>query len=519
MTKVKEHPLKYILIGILAVQVILTAFCNLTLIDNNIDCDNAKLFVHTMNMWREKSLFLPGWTYTTTLELDCSSILALPLYGILGNIYLAYGVANILFVFLMIAVLFYMFAGEKAEYPLLAANLVCIPYSLGMLSYFNMMFFCGSQYIVKILIPLLFVGIVLQMDSKRAGNQRKLIVMSVLYVGLVLLTSVSSGVYVTFTGLIPVMVAYALYKLLKYERIHFLFYLLFAMTVLCLIVGVMVNNAVMGGARGNSSMVLVNVYQALANVSSCIFGIFELFGGIAYDMTLPILSLKGIAIVARACFAILFVVCGIIAGRRVIKGQADLRMLLLASIGVWNLFVLLITNTRAGSATYEFRYHLIGMIPLMCVTSIILLDGLGRLNKVQQIIFASCGAMIILVVTALSFGTVIRHEDEQVELKELCGYLQDLSPEYVYMYDGSNDADMCRLISGDEEITYLCVVSDGLTYAYDYHSRYVLGPIQSENAIMVADNSIYDFGEQYEAFGYTFIRFAVVGNRSLYYFE
>lgn len=519
MTKIKQHPLKVVLVGILAIQLLLIAFCNLTLIDKNIDCDNAKLFVHTMNMWREKSLLIPGWSYTTTLELDCSSILALPLYGILGNIYLAYGIANILFVLILIAVLFYMFEGEKAEYPLLTANLVCIPYSLGMLAYFNMMFFCGSQYIMKILIPLLFVGVLLQMDGRRGEHKKRLIVMSVIYIGLVLLTSVSSGVYVTFTGLIPVIAAYALYKLFKYERVHPLFYVLVALTGLCLIAGVMVNNAVMGGARGNSSMVLVNVYQALANVSSCIFGIFELFGGIAYDMTLPILSLQGIAIVARACFTILFAVCGIIAARRVIKGQADLRMILLVAIGVWNLFVLLMTNTRAGSSTYEFRYHLIGMIPIMCVTAILLLEGLGKWNRVQQTVLVAGGAMMILVVTALSFRTVIRHEDEQVELKEVCEYLQDMPLEYVYMYDGSNDADMCRLISGDEEITYLCVVPDGLTYAYDYHSKYELGPIQSENAIMVVDNAVYDFGDQYDAFGYTFTRFAVVGNRSLYHFE
>lgn len=409
MTKIKQHPLKVVLVGILAIQLLLIAFCNLTLIDKNIDCDNAKLFVHTMNMWREKSLLIPGWSYTTTLELDCSSILALPLYGILGNIYLAYGIANILFVLIFIAVLFYMFDGEKVEYPLLAANFVCIPYSLGMLAYFNMMFFCGSQYIMKILIPLLFVGVLLQMDGRRGEHKKKLIVMSGLYIGLVLLTSVSSGVYVTFTGLIPVIAAYALYKLFKYERVHPLFYVLVVLTGLCLIAGVMVNNAVMGGARGNSSMVLVNVYQALAN--------------------------------------------------------------------------------------------------------------LGKWNRVQQTVLVAGGAMIILVVTALSFGTVIRHEDEQVELKELCEYLQDMPLEYVYMYDGSNDADMCRLISGDEEITYLCVVPDGLTYAYDYHSKYELGPIQSENSIMVVDNAVYDFGDQYDAFGYTFTRFAVVGNRSLYHFK
>ena len=92
-----NNGLTIVLAVFLAVQCILTVFANLVLITENIDCDIAKLYVHAVEMWRNGRILIPGWSYLTTLELDCPLLFAVPLYGLTGNIFLSFGISNIIF--------------------------------------------------------------------------------------------------------------------------------------------------------------------------------------------------------------------------------------------------------------------------------------------------------------------------------------------------------------------------------------------------------------------------------------
>lgn len=500
--KVKKQPLVLILGGILLAQIFLISICNLKLIDNNIDCDNAKLFVHVMKMWEHKTLMIPDWSYTTTLEWDCSSLFALPIYAITKDIYLSFGIANIIFLCIFIGVLFYLFKDKSAVYPLLAANMVCVPYGVGMLDYFNMMFFCGSQYVLKVLIPLMFIAVLVHEDGEKKHKLSESLFAGA-FLLLLFVTSSSSGIYVFMVGIVPIIIVYFLYKLLKCEKISLYIYIMIGIAAVLAVLGIYINNAVMGGARGNSSMVLISIYQVLANVSACLAGLFELFGGAAYKMDMPILSVEGIAVVAKICVVLLLLICAIVALHKVTKNKGDLRFALLLSVFVWNMFVLLTTNARAGSATYEYRYHLIGMIPLICVASVVLLDAFGGLQPVQKNVFGIFGITALVVLNILTFPIALNREDKQVGLKELCAYCEEMDVERVYLYDASNDADMCRLI-GDGDVLWLCVISSGETWAYDYYEQYVAAPIVPDNAIMVVENTQYDFGDDFEAFGFNF---------------
>lgn len=502
--------------GILLIQFLLIAACNIKLIDNNIDCDNAKLFVHVMEMWRQGNIIIPDWAYTTTLEWDCSSLFALPIYAVTKNIYLSFGIANILFLLLFIGVLFYLFRGKDIIYPIFASNLICIPYAVGMLDYFNMMFFGGSQYVLKVLLPIMLIAIIVRSEAAEKSKTFYYIFIT-MYMIFFVITSLSSGIYVFAVGILPVLIVYYMWKILKFEKVPAEMYLITIVSAATAVLGVYFNQLIMGGARGNSGMVLINIYQVLANVSSCLAGIFELFGAAAYDTALPVFSIGGVEVVVKICVVVLAMVCGVAALFRIIRKKSDIRLILLYSVFAWNLFVLLITNTRAGSATYEYRYHLIGMIPLLCVTSIILLDGFSKLNKVQRSIFTVIGALVLVVVNVLSFPEALNREDKQADLKALCAYCDELDLEYVYLYDASNDADMCRLIHEGDSI-YLCVVPEGKTWAYDFYTQYVGGDIDSANAILAVDEGQYSFGEEFEAFGYKFQKFDTVANRSLYYF-
>ncbi len=76
----KRNGLLYICILFLFIQCLFLIYFNLTRDIHTIDRDSAEVFVHAMEMWRNKKVLIPDWTYTTTLEWDCSLLLAVPRY-------------------------------------------------------------------------------------------------------------------------------------------------------------------------------------------------------------------------------------------------------------------------------------------------------------------------------------------------------------------------------------------------------------------------------------------------------
>ena len=156
---------------VLAIAVVLQfgfiAYANLFTIREVMDNDMAKLFVHIAEMWRTKSVIIPGWVYDTTVEIDCSSVLAVFIYGITGDIYISFGIANIIFLslYLYIIARFAEVAGFTPEAGRLAMLAVMIPYSFGQLLYFDMMFFGGAYYCMKVAVRYIFLYRVMSLES------------------------------------------------------------------------------------------------------------------------------------------------------------------------------------------------------------------------------------------------------------------------------------------------------------------------------------------------------------------
>ncbi len=511
----QKKPGEICLAVILAIQSFLIAYSNLALIDQNLDCDNGKLFHHIRMMWQEKTLAIPEWSYTTTLEWDCTTLFALPLYGITGNIYLSCALSNILTLGILIAVIFFLFQNEDRIYPLLCANFICIPYRIGMLDYYNMLFFEGTQYIIKILIPLLLIGLLLRTESSvDQKKQKSFFVFSVLYLILFLVSSASSGIYVAACGVAPVWAAFIGYKFFRWEKFPKSAAVLLAGSLVCILLGIKINHMVMGGARGES-MVLCNVFEIAIIMQSCFIGMFELFGGATFGNT-AILSWEGIVLFVKLCMVAVMLICGIAAVKKCLKKQGNLRLLLLLSVFLWNYFVLNIMDVRAGSSTYEYRYHLIGMIPLMCVSVIMLVNGLRKGNVQQQKVLFACGVTVLLFLNMVSFRELFARGEQNAELKELCEYFKPQDVEIVYMYSGANDADICRVI--DDSKLYIGLEDDGTTWAYDNYKIYYGGAMQTENVVVAVEDAKEDLGDSFVILDKELVRFDRVAGRSLYCF-
>ena len=293
--KLKSEMFYKILYLILFIQVGLIAYTNFVLIESHIDCDSAKLFVHAIEMWRNGTPIISGWSGVSTLELDCSTLLAVPIYGITQNIYVAFAISNVVFLILLISVIFYLFNKEETKlYAIISSILICIPYRMGMLDYFNMMYFNGSQYIIKVIIPILLLALLVHTESGK-GDRIKFIVFSIIY-GILLFTScLSSGIYIMLCGVLPVMGASYLWRIFNEKRITLRFIISVLETFIIGGAGYFLYSKFQIGSKGNE-MKLMSVYDGLVeNFNSCIIAVFELFGGVAYD-EVKVMSYEGINI-------------------------------------------------------------------------------------------------------------------------------------------------------------------------------------------------------------------------------
>lgn len=364
-----EKKIIMVLWALLAVEFIFLAVANLSLQIERMDDDSADMYVHIMEMWRNRRLFIPGWFYASTLELDCASFFALPLYAVTGNIFLAYGISNILFMALLIWVLFQVFHGKSAIYPLASAVLLLLPYKTGMLDYVNMLFVNGSQYIIKIMLPFLLVAILIRAEEGKHRAGKSEIALWVLYGVFLFLTGCSSGAYVLVCGLFPVFAGFFVYKLASGGRILFQYWIYGMVTVALAVTGIAVNMLMKPETRGlQMNLIGIREMSFSDNFFAIILGIYELFGGVAYQ-NIPVMSFQGINVLIRMGYVFLLLGVTVCAIWRALRGKGNLRSAMFSAMFVWNLFILLVCDTRYGASTSEYRYHLMGMVPVMCLAA------------------------------------------------------------------------------------------------------------------------------------------------------
>lgn len=513
----KGSTVEKILFVFLCIQLLLIAYANFFLMEKNIDCDSAKLFVHAIEMWRNGTPIIPEWTGVSTLELDCSTLLAVPLFGLTQNIYFSYAVSNIIFLLTLIYSIFYLYEKESTKiYPLVSAILICIPYRIGMLDYFNMLYFNGSQYIIKVTIPLIMLALLSHADTIREGkkNRNKFIFFSMIFGILLFVSTLSSGTYVVLCGIVPVMAGSLLWRLFKNKKISREYIFTIGGTVSISIIGYMLNQLYEIGAKGNS-MTLCSIYNGLQdNINACIMSIFEVFGGIAYS-DIEVMSYDGINIVIRIIFVIILMVCVIITAIRTFLKVVEEEEMVLLLLFVWNTFILCICDIRYGAPTFEYRYHLIGLIPVLCLSAKTAIDWINKHHKNIQIFISSLGICLITILMFTSYRSIISLEDQNVAHRDICAYAEEKGIDYVYFLYESGAPEICRLIDHNNAL-YFQLMGEGITYVYDYYAVYNRAPMSHENFIIICDNDIHDFGDNMEIFGYKFGRSRIIGTKSVY---
>ena len=496
----------------LLMQVGLIAYYNFALAKWNIDYDSAKLFVHALEICKHHNFVIDGWKYITTAEFDCSLLFAVPFYYLTGDIYVSFALSNMVFLALWIWTVFRLFAGRTygKECALLALDLILIPYGLGLLEYFNMLFFNGGQYVVKALCPLMLITLLV---GERGAKKWVSGVYAAICALLLLITTISSGIYVFVSALIPIL-GWMLYEELR-DKAHVSKRVLFMSMAVAgiVILGYGINRYLKIDAQGSEMLLNAGSDGVFQNVTGCFLGIFGLFGAIA-DSPVRVLSYEGISVVMRNIFVLTLIGSAFRGVRRMLLNKAALiEKLLLVCFG-WNTFILCICHTVNSRGECHYRYHLIGVLPLLCLMTMYLVDYCKKCAMRLRVVWIVLGLTVLGIIAFSANHKVFCWRWEYTDLEMLCAYVRQEKIEMVYIYGHEDFAEDCRLLDyKNTETVYMPVNDSGYTWVVDYYEEWDGRYIEFDHAVLVIDEATED---TVEMFGHTYHRIAQLGYLGVY---
>ena len=468
----------YIMLAILCIQILFIVWINLFKCHDWIDHDASMLYSHTIHMWEQKKLVIPNYQEETFLHLDTSCILAMPLYGITHDIFLAYGISNVIF---LILTLWIMYGLEKRldvkeEYRYAAMILYLIPYRIGLVQYFNMLFFECSFYNVCIIVTLLALDLYLQnVPQKGEKSKKSYCVKLVLYVLFTILTAFSRGTYVLLMALLPIMLCYFLEIILSpegFRHIHRSKIILTAVTFISYAIG-MGYGKITGFLPNTTGYRLVYPRDLFENFVHVIWGHLSIFLGLTNP---DVFSPQGIYQLIMIGYALLIVIVLIFNIKHAFgEGPFAKPLRYLSIIYLWNVVILGMTNCSESIWGFPERYLFPGFVPLLLSIPLMLtyMEKIKR-DALRQTAFFAVAALSAATLVACNINTIlqIRQNLKDVSgIKEVIAHAHSEGIDTVFFVNDDNAALITRSLAPDLRVTSVDKHEDG-TYSLNARENY-----------------------------------------------
>ena len=422
-TWIKEHWLEILLCVGIVIQIGALAVFNLTRLPYESNYDSSCAYAQIVEMWRQKRILLKDWAYQTTLGIDSPVLLGALFYGITKNAFTAFGLANIVTV-IVYACLFYDIikqADVKKNMRLQAVQFLLTPYSTGQLGYMPMLFTSAGSYAYKLLVPLLLIDILVRMHK---GQEIKKYWYLILFASFFVFdTAVSSGEYILLCAVLP-LIGYEILHVLIGNDIKQIFNKRLGFLILesaIYVVGIKVGRRTGIIESVGSQMMLTKAKHFPSVIAKCLTGIFQLFGGIPDYEDIPVTQTYGMMYLFRFFLAAVILASWIYLLQHLKENEKYKELVgMITCIFAVNLIVLIFANVNYATETFEFRYHLISMIPMILLTSIAASDLWEKRKLLEQTI-------VLVTIVLLLFVNVYDYKNYMRDCYNYQGDMQGIT--------------------------------------------------------------------------------------------
>ncbi len=404
--KFKGNKKELVFAIIILVQLIALFVFNLTRLKYQADFDSSSGMVQIIEIWKQKTLLIKNWEYQTTVGWDIPIIFSVILYGLTKNVFLSIGIINNLFIlgFLILIYDILKHAGVSRLNRLVTLSLFFAPYTMGQLGYVPMLFTGTASYAMKVMITLLLIDLVMRAEDGKKMRQ-SIIPLVVLFV-FAAISGISSGVYMFACGVVPV-AAYLVLNALCRNQLKCLASsktIYVGAATAAFAVG-MVISKFLQFSNSATSMTMIPAGKFGPNIMKCFGGIFELFGAVDGSESPAVMSVQGIVALFSVLFThfVLFIIVYYTVKVVKKKEQRPIICVLLCVFYI-NQLILLVTDTNYASDSFEFRYHIASMVPVMLLTGVFMDEVKERVNELCRYTF-----YILLFLTA-AFISVVNYK-------------------------------------------------------------------------------------------------------------
>lgn len=422
-TWIKEHWLEILLCVGIVIQIGALAVFNLTRLPYESNYDSSCAYAQIVEMWRQKRILLKDWAYQTTLGIDSPVLLGALFYGITKNAFTAFGLANIVTV-IVYACLFYDIlkqADVKKNMRLLAVLFLLTPYSTGQLGYMPMLFTSAGSYAYKLLVPLLLIDILVRMHKGQEIKKYWYLILFATF--FVFDTAVSSGEYILLCAVLP-LIGYEILHVLIGNDIKQIFNKRLGFLILesaIYVVGIKVGRRTGIIESVGSQMMLTKAKHFPSVIAKCLTGIFQLFGGIPDYEDIPVTQTYGMMYLFRFFLAAVILASWIYLLKHLKENEKYKELVgMITCIFAVNLIVLIFANVNYATETFEFRYHLISMIPMILLTSIAASDLWEKRKLLEQTI-------VLVTIVLLLFVNVYDYKNYMRDCYNYQGDMQGIT--------------------------------------------------------------------------------------------
>ena len=422
-TWIKEHWLEILLCVGIVIQIGALAVFNLTRLPYESNYDSSCAYAQIVEMWRQKRILLKDWAYQTTLGIDSPVLLGALFYGITKNAFTAFGLANIVTV-IVYACLFYDIlkqADVKKNMRLLAVLFLLTPYSTGQLGYMPKLFTSAGSYAYKLLVPLLLIDILVRMHKGQEIKKYWYLILFATF--FVFDTAVSSGEYILLCAVLP-LIGYEILHVLIGNDIKQIFNKRLGFLILesaIYVVGIKVGRRTGIIESVGSQMMLTKAKHFPSVIAKCLTGIFQLFGGIPDYEDIPVTQTYGMMYLFRFFLAAVILASWIYLLKHLKENEKYKELVgMITCIFAVNLIVLIFANVNYATKTFEYRYHLISMIPMILLTSIAASDLWEKRKLLEQTI-------VLVTIVLLLFVNVYDYKNYMRDCYNYQGDMQGIT--------------------------------------------------------------------------------------------
>lgn len=389
ITKNGSRKAELFLLTLAAIQILYLLVFNVCRMKYMVNFDSNTYLVQVMQIWKQRTLLIEDYYYSTMLTWDMPTLPAVVFYGIFHDVFLAYALADDVLIILFALVLNKLCNdlnfSKIAKYLTFIA--VFATYQYGSVDYMEELFVNGALYGFRIMFMLMMIDVLV--CFRKGKPAKKDIVLYCLSLIGFFLCGISSGIFELGCCILPLLL-YEIWDVLDRNtelKIRCFFngrLLLVCGAAAVTMCGIIANRLL--GFEGSSAMqkMTMSAEGLGENIIHVFISLFQLFGW--PQNSVNIASLSGIfafaAVAVTLAVLAVFVtasVCSFLKQWTVGEQRIYCRQVL--CIFFVNALLFCFADLTYGSVTFEYRYWLTAMIPVFLEFGILYDNGKGRIKE------------------------------------------------------------------------------------------------------------------------------------------